>query len=63
MKSENEKILKSLVFKGKMGNLEKENEKRMGFKKGKGSGKRTSENPRTENGKGKIKGKFSERRI
>ena len=39
LKSKNEKILKSLVFKRKMGNLEKGKEKRMGFKKGKGSGK------------------------
>ena len=33
----------------------------MGLKKGKGSGKRTSETPRTENGKEKIKGKFRKR--
>ena len=57
------KSLNPLYLKEKWEIWKKENEKRMGFKKGKRAEGGRVKNPRTENGKGKIKGKFRERRI
>ena len=58
LKSKIEKIQKFLVFKGKMGNLEKGRRKENGFKKGKRAESKRVKNPRTENGKGKKEKKI-----